>query len=122
MDKGQRIAYAIEQSGNSPASIARIIGCSSAAIYQWIKGTTKDVKNDLLFDLADATGFEARWIGTGKGPQKKTEGERERRLLETYAQLDERGRAAVQRVAEAERAYVSDPECEDGNHCPPKAA
>jgi hypothetical protein len=34
--------------------MARQIGCSSAAIYQWIKGDTKNIKNELLFALADA--------------------------------------------------------------------
>lgn len=122
MNRGQRIAYAIAQANQTPASIARMIGCTSAAVYQWIKGDTKDIKNDYLFALADATGFEARWIAIGKGPETKAAGERERRLLDTYALLDERGRAAVHRVAEAECAYVTEPECKDGDHCPPKAA
>ena len=121
MTRGERIAYAIEQSGQTPAGVARIIGCSSAAIYQWINGITKDVKNDLLFALADATGFEARWIGTGKGPERP-DGGKAKKLLDLYRQLDERGQAAVFRVAQSESAFSIDGECDDCEHCQRKSA
>ena len=106
MNKQQRIAHAIEQSGHTPASMARAIGCSAAAIYQWIKGDTKDIKNELLFALADASRFEARWIATGEGPVRPDDDADRKRLAEIYGTLDERGKAAVFRVAEAEAAYT----------------
>lgn len=65
----ERVAKAINASGKTPAGIAREIGVSPAAVYQWVQGGIKDLRNDNLFALADATGFSARWLGTGEGPQ-----------------------------------------------------
>lgn len=102
----ERIKFAIEESGNNPTSIAKAVGCTAAAVQQWINGDTKNLKNDLLFKLADATGFEARWIATGEGQMNIAEGERGKRLLKIYAQLDERGKDSVLRAAEAESKYT----------------
>jgi transcriptional regulator with XRE-family HTH domain len=108
MSRGERIAYAIRESGNSPAAMSRLIGCTSAAIYQWIKGETKDIKNEFLFGLADATGFEARWIAIGEGPQRLDVNEAQRRLLALFSKLDERGQATVLRAAQEQCEYVID--------------
>lgn len=109
MTKPQRVAHVIEQSGQSPAAMARIVGCTPAAIYQWISGETKDIRNEYLFALADATGFNARWIATGEGPERTTEDTRAKRLAEIYAALDERGKASVFRVAQTESEYIVEP-------------
>lgn len=108
MTKGQRIEHAIAESGHTPASMSRLIDCTSAAIYQWISGQTKDLRNDLLFALADATGFNARWIATGNGPPRPQEDERARKLTDIFTALDERGKSAVFRVAESESTYNQD--------------
>ena len=113
MTKSERIAHVIEASGYNPASMSRKIGCTSAAIYQWIAGSTHDIKNELLFALADATGFCARWIATGEGPQREEESERTKRLAAMFEQMDERGKQAVFRVAEAESAYAVTPPIKD---------
>ncbi len=63
----ERVAHAIKVSGHTPSSVARAIGCTPAAVLQWISGSTKNIKNEYLFALADATGFEPRWIATGQG-------------------------------------------------------
>lgn len=68
--KSARIAYAIEQSGYNANSLAAELGISASAIYQWIAGPTKNLKEDLLWGLADLTGFEARWISQGVGPMR----------------------------------------------------
>ena len=68
--KSGRIAYVIEQSGHVPGSIAKLLGCAPAAVYQWIDGSTKNLKEHLLWKLADITGHEARWISTGEGLMK----------------------------------------------------
>jgi transcriptional regulator with XRE-family HTH domain len=109
MTRGERIAHAIRESGNSPAAMSRLIGCTSAAIYQWVKGDTKDIKNDFLFKLADATGFEARWIATGEGPQRLAVDEAERRMVDLFNKLDERGKATVLRAAQEQCEYVVHP-------------
>jgi hypothetical protein len=68
--KSGRIGYVIESSGHSPASIAPLLGCKPSAVYQWIDGSTKNLKEHLLWKLADITGYEARWISQGEGPRK----------------------------------------------------
>lgn len=68
--KAGRIAYVIEKSGHVPGSIAKLLGCAPAAVYQWIDGSTKNLKEHLLWKLADVTEYEARWISTGEGSMK----------------------------------------------------
>jgi transcriptional regulator with XRE-family HTH domain len=65
---GARVKYAIRESGQTQATVARYIGCKSQAVNQWISGQTKHLRPENLFQLAEITGFEARWIATGKGP------------------------------------------------------
>ena len=65
-----RIGFAIKQSGHSPASISALLGCKPAAVYQWLDGSTKNLKEHLLWKLADITGYEARWISLGEGAAK----------------------------------------------------
>jgi transcriptional regulator with XRE-family HTH domain len=106
----ERVRHAIEQSGHTPSSVSRVIGCTPAAVLQWISGDTKNIKNDLLFALADATKFEARWIGTGNGPMRpvSTLNHRADDLLNNYAKCDERGRITILTVAEREASYSKD--------------
>ena len=67
---GERVEYVLAEKGLTPSSAAPLIGCSREAISQWIDGSTKNIKNEYLFALADATGYEARWIATGQGERK----------------------------------------------------
>lgn len=69
--KSGRIAYVLEATGHTPSSMARLLGCAPAAVYQWLNGSTKNLKEVFLWRLADITGFEARWISLGEGPQHK---------------------------------------------------
>lgn len=62
-----RVTQAVNASGKSASAIAREIGVTPEAVLQWMNGPTKNLRNDNLFRLADATGFSARWIGTGEG-------------------------------------------------------
>ena len=64
-----RVIKAIEASGHNASSIARQIGCSPEAVLQWMSGSTKNIKNEFLFALADITKFNARWLATGDGPE-----------------------------------------------------
>lgn len=68
--KAGRIGFVIKQSGNNPSTIAKLVGCEPAAVYQWLNGSTKNLKEHLLWKLADVTGYEARWISMGEGPAK----------------------------------------------------
>ena len=113
----ERIAHAIEtyetEHKAGAAAIAHKIECSPSAISQWVSGLTKNIKNDLLFKFADETRFEARWLATGDGPMRLDggpEGDPQKHCLDLlYAALDQRGRAAVLRVAQSEREYVTPP-------------
>lgn len=106
MDLGERITKAIKGSGREVREIARACDTSSQAIYVWMRGGVKDLRNANLFALADITGFEARWIATGEGPEQRAGGnQRESALLQAYRATDERGKMAIHRVAEAESDY-----------------
>lgn len=71
--RGGRVEFALDQSGFTPTSAAKAIGCKPQAISQWVSRPETNIKNHLLFKFADLTGFEARWIATGVGPQRKAE-------------------------------------------------
>lgn len=103
MDLGQRISYAMKESGIDVRTAAKACDTSVQAIYSWMRGEVKDLRNSNLFTLADLTGFEARWIGTGEGAQKSTQGDKRiSALVEIYQAADERGKATIFRVAEQE--------------------
>lgn len=73
--RGGRIKFALEQSGHTPTTAAKKIGCKPQAISQWTSKPDTNIKNKLLFKFADLVGFEARWIATGEGPQRVHAGE-----------------------------------------------
>ena len=105
-----RIHHIIEQTGMSPSFIAKHIGLTASAVLQWESGHTKTIRPEHLFKLADLTGFDPRWIGTGDGPEHNIMQTNHRvvELVNNYTQLDERGRQHVLQVAEHEAAYVVD--------------
>jgi len=74
----QRISYAIRSTGHNASTIAPLLGISRPAVSLWMSGNTKALKASNLFALADVTGYEAKWLFTGKGPVK-SEG-----LIQTY--------------------------------------
>jgi len=67
----ERITEAIETSGVSVADIATACGISPQAVYDWMKGNTKELMGDNLVELAEITGFEARWIAKESGPKRR---------------------------------------------------
>jgi transcriptional regulator with XRE-family HTH domain len=103
--RAERIAEAIASTTLNDSEVARRIGCKSQAVAQWRSGATKDLKSDNLFALADLTGFEARWIATGKGPKRKAETAEEARLLENYRHAGAERRDIIRRVAEPAPTY-----------------
>ena len=98
----ERVAKAINASGKTPAGIAREIGVSPAAVYQWIQGGIKDLRNENLFALADATGFSARWLGTGDGPMVDRYGSPAvKHVMEVMENLPPAEQAKLARLADA---------------------
>lgn len=67
---GGRVGHALRESGLQVEAAASRLGINRQAIYQWIDGRTKNIKNEYLFGFADITGFSARWIATGEGSQR----------------------------------------------------
>ena len=103
----ERVARAINESNAPIREIAERVGVTVQAVYAWRSGRVKDLRNDNLFALADATGFEARWIGTGEGQERTLAAMNHRinDLINNYTQCDERGKATVLTVAEREASY-----------------
>lgn len=85
--RSERVAYAIKASGLNAATAAKRIGVSRSTVSQWCSGSTKDIKNDYLFALEDVTGFSARWIATGQGPQRSVRGQVARLLEEAPPEI-----------------------------------
>ena len=106
----ERVARAINESDVPIRMIADAVGVTVQAVYAWRNGKVKDLRNDNLFALADATGFEARWIGTGEGPERNLAAMNHRvnDLMLNYAKCDERGKETVLIVAEREASYNKD--------------
>ena len=104
--QSERIAHAIRSSGIKQIDLAAHAKVSRSAASQWANGTTNKVTSANVFAIADMTGFEARWLATGEGPEKKDMGGRESKLLDMYRKLGDAGQSAVFRSAEAESAYA----------------
>jgi len=67
----QRISEAIETSEVSVSSLAEACGISPQSVYQWMKGETKELMGNHLVELAELTGYEARWIAKEIGPKRR---------------------------------------------------
>lgn len=67
----ERISESVQTSGAAVSAIAEKCGVSVQAVYQWMNGDTKQIMGDYLVELAELTGFEARWIAKGIGPKQR---------------------------------------------------
>lgn len=72
MTLAERIREAIQHSGKSQAQIATDTGKSPGAVTQWLDGSTKSLRADTAAALERATGYNAAWLVTGKGPKLAT--------------------------------------------------
>lgn len=70
MSLGQRVQHAITESNLDVDVVAKACDVSVQAVYSWVRDEIKDLRNKNLFPLADLTGFEARWLATGDGPER----------------------------------------------------
>lgn len=60
----------MDKSNTDIRTVASTCGVSVQAVYGWLRDEIKDMKNKHLFELAELTGFEAKWIATGEGPMQ----------------------------------------------------
>lgn len=70
MERHQRIARAIDASGKMKKTIADECGVRPSAVTQWSDGSSKSLKPENLYALAKATGFSAKWLAIGEGPER----------------------------------------------------
>lgn len=79
-----RLKQRMDELGVKPVELSGAVGVSISAVLQWLGGTTKGLKPENLFAVADALGVEARWLGTGKGSKELAPKPREplRRITE----------------------------------------
>lgn len=70
MERHQRIAKAIAESGRKKGEIAAACSVAPSSVTQWINGDSKSLKPENLFALAKATGFNAAWLAIGEGPER----------------------------------------------------
>lgn len=71
MERYERIAKAIAASGKRKSEIALACGVSASAVTQWVSGESKSMKPENIYALAKATGFQAKWLAIGEGPEKE---------------------------------------------------
>ena len=71
MERYERIAKAIAASGNRKSEIAADCGVSASAVTQWVSGESKSMKPENIYALAKATGFHAKWLAIGEGPEQE---------------------------------------------------
>lgn len=66
----ERIKFARNAAGISQTDLGKACGVSRAAVSQWEAGSTKSPTSENIFLIADATGFNAKWITNGSGPMR----------------------------------------------------
>lgn len=65
----ERIAARRKELGLYQADLADAAGVSTAAVSQWERGETKNLKLEHLFAIADTLKVHARWLALGQGPR-----------------------------------------------------
>lgn len=73
MNMGKRIQYARKQAGLNQTEFGKKVGVSKGAVSQWENDDIKNLRMINLFAIEDATGFNARWIALGQGPERVEE-------------------------------------------------
>lgn len=84
--------------------LGELCGTTKSAVSQWESNATQPTLDNIV-TLRDKLGFSIDWLVSANGETPAGD-LRTHRLIELYGQLDERGRAAVFRVAEAESDYI----------------
>jgi transcriptional regulator with XRE-family HTH domain len=96
----RKVIEAAESRGYSVKAIAKACGISNKAVYQWISGDSQSIKGIPLVELADLSGYSAKWIATGKG-KKFGLSEDEELVLTGFGLMGEELRASWITLAES---------------------
>lgn len=78
----ERITHALKQSGVSKADIARACEVTPQAVTGWTK--TGRISKDAIYVVADKTGFNAEWLATGRGEERKLSEDVEPTIFPAY--------------------------------------
>lgn len=68
-ERVQEAVHAAKENGYSITQIAKACGISDKAVYQWLDGSTKSIDGKNLVELAEISGYRARWIANEIGPK-----------------------------------------------------
>lgn len=96
MELHERIQRAIKVSGVKGKDVAAACEVTPSSVSQWMAGNIKNLKFVSLYGLSDITGFSARWIALGEGPERTAElpgvrlASHEAALLDIYRELSDR--------------------------------
>lgn len=80
------------------AEFGRIAGASKAVVNQWKSGLIQTISANYAYSIQDKTGFSARWIMTGQGPQSLSTEPADRHKLEPDAQASRNVEGALKEV------------------------
>lgn len=93
---GHRIERRRAALGLTQADVARRLGISGAAVSLWETGTTKSIRLDHFFALADLLNCSPRWLATGEGtPDPELGTAEDRALYDAVRALDPERRGAL---------------------------
>ena len=100
MNLAARVTEAIETSGVRVATIAERCKISPQAVYDWMNGNTKEISGENLVELAELSGFDARWIAKGILPKVRIypKTATQARMLEIMQKLPEGQEALALRL------------------------
>jgi len=73
MELHERIQRALMIWGGKQKDLAAECGVTPGAITQWKQGDVKNLKFENLYRMADMTGFSARWLAIGEGPERSAD-------------------------------------------------
>jgi transcriptional regulator with XRE-family HTH domain len=113
MTLSERITEAIETSGVTVAAIAKRCGVTPQAVYQWMNGETKQISGENLVELADITGFDARWLAREAGMKRRVypRTPQQAQVLELMQPLPETQQNLIVKIADS----VAQPDGEASN-------
>lgn len=101
---GFRIKIAREANGWNQPELANRAGITKQAVSQIESGATKNPRPETLLNIADITGFEYRWLITGKGHRTKEEAAKD--MLD-LSDLPEHSKAAIRAVMDSLSQQIS---------------
>ena len=103
----ERIRQVMAELDINQVEVARRARVTRGRVNQWLNGKPGGMSADAAFNLADSTPYEARWLATGTGPERKidTMNHRTPDLIRYFNQCDERGKEHLLFVAEREASY-----------------